>query len=330
MSLPDAAPVLDLMDAFRRSKAMFTAVSFGIFDLLHGGEADSATLAARTGTQPEALGRLLDACAALGLLRKRDGLYSNDPAADAYLRRESPHTLTGYILYADEALWQLWARLGDAVREGTHRWDALGSADGLFDHFFATEDRMRLFLGGMHGLGSLSSPAVVAAFDLGRFRRLVDLGGASGHLAIAACEKYPDLQAAIVDLAKVVSLAPALHYRVKYAAGDFFRDPLPEADLFALGRILHDWPATRIELLLRKIVDRLPPGGGLLVAEKLLNADRVGPVPANLQCLNMLVSTEGRERTAEEYSALLREAGFATVEAKRTGAPLDAILAIKN
>jgi acetylserotonin N-methyltransferase len=48
-----------------------------------------------------------------------------------------------------------------------------------------------------------------------------------------------------------------------------------------------------------------------------------------MQSLNMLVCTEGRERTAAEYRALLREAGFASVEDRRTGAPLDAVLATK-
>lgn len=56
----------------------------------------------------------------------------------------------------------------------------------------------------------------------------------------------------------------------------------------------------------------------------------MGPVPANMQSLNMLVVAEGRERTLEDYSRLLRTAGFAEVAGRRTGAPLDAILAVKG
>jgi len=43
----------------------------------------------------------------------------------------------------------------------------------------------------------------------------------------------------------------------------------------------------------------------------------------------MLVCTEGRERTLPEYRALLEAAGFRAVEGRRTGTPLDAILALK-
>jgi acetylserotonin N-methyltransferase len=81
--------------------------------------------------------------------------------------------------------------------------------------------------------------------------------------------------------------------------------------------------------LLGRIFDRLPPGGGLLIAEKLLAEDGVGPVSANMQSLNMLVATEGKERSASQYQRLLESAGFTAVEARRTGVPLDAILARK-
>ncbi len=50
---------------------------------------------------------------------------------------------------------------------------------------------------------------------------------------------------------------------------------------------------------------------------------------AALQSLNMLVVTEGKERTASEYGALLRSGGFSVIEAKKTGEYLDVILARK-
>ena len=75
---------------------------------------------------------------------------------------------------------------------------------------------------------------------------------------------------------------------------------------------------------------RLPSGGGLLIAEKLLAEDKTGPTPAHMQSLNMLVCTEGKERTVSEYRALLEAAGFVDVQGRRTGAPLDAVLALKK
>jgi len=335
--LPNPAPVLDLIQAFRRSKTMFAAVALGIFDRLGDGEADTTTLAPELGANADALQRLLDACVALGLLKKRGPLYSNSPLAATYLTRSSPNTLTGYVLYSDRALYPLWGNLEAAIREGSNRWaQTFGGEVSIFEYFFRTEEARRDFLSGMNGIGQLSSPAVVAAFDLARFRRLVDLGGGTGHLVLTACARYPQLQGAVFDLPAAISNArdyvgaSPQGDRVTLIAGDFFSDPLPEADLFALGRILHDWSEEKIRTLLRRIWECLPSGGGLLIAENLLDDDKTGPVPALMQSLSMLVCTEGKERNLAEYTALLRQAGFAQVEGRVTNAPLDAILAVKE
>jgi acetylserotonin N-methyltransferase len=230
----------------------------------------------------------------------------------------------------------MWGNLADAVREGTPRWSQNFGLDGpLFSAFFRTPESMHDFLMGMHGFGMLTSPAVAAAFDLSRFRRLVDLGGATGHLTIAACERYPDLRGVVFDLPQAGAIARELvarssaAARIEVVSGDFFVDELPEADLFYTGRILHDWSEEKIDRLLAKVFQRLPSGGALLIGEKLLAEDGVGPVAANMQSLNMLVVTEGRERSLGEYRALLTRAGFHQVEGRHTGVSLDAILAIK-
>ncbi len=336
MENPDPTIVIQLIEAFRGSKAMFTAVELSLFDLLQGSPKDLMTLARETRTHPDALERLLDACAGLGLLDKQGNQYSNSPVAQAYLRRESPSTLVGYILYSNRALFPMWGHLEDAVREGTHRWgQTFGHEGSIFEHFFSSDEARRDFLMGMNGFGMLSSPQVAAAFDLSAYKRIVDLGGATGHLALAALDLYPQMRAAVFDLPGAIETARALlagtsgEGRINLIAGDFFTDPLPEADLFALGRILHDWSEEKIERLLRKIHNRLPKGGGLLIAERHLNDDKTGPLPALLQSLNMLVCTEGKERTFSEYEELLHEAGFLEVRGKKIGMPLDAILAVK-
>jgi acetylserotonin N-methyltransferase len=189
---------------------------------------------------------------------------------------------------------------------------------------------------GMHGYGVISSPHVVTAFDLSRFERLVDLGGATGHLAIAACQRYPNLRAVVFDLPGAVPLAreivgasPASD-RIEVTPGDFFADPLPEADLYAVGRIVHDWSESKVLDLLKRIFDRLPSGGALLIAEKLLDEDKRGPQWAQMQNLNMLTCTEGKERTLSEYKTLFRQVGFSQVSGAKTPAPLDAVLAVKG
>jgi acetylserotonin O-methyltransferase len=331
------APVLDLIEAFRRSKAMFTAVRLGVFNELAKKPQSADELAATLQVHAVALERLLHGCVALGLLQHGNGSYTNTPVAARYLAINSPDTLANYIVYSDQSLYQLWAHLDDAVREGTNRWtQAFGSRNALFDHYFRDDAATAAFLGGMHGFGQIASPLIVRAFDLSRFQHLVDLGGATGHLAIAACEAYPNLRATVLDLPRVQRFAieHIIHSkaadRVEAVAGDFFTDTLIKGDLYYLGRILHDWSEEKITLLLRKIADALPPGGALLIGETLVNDDYSGPVYTLMQDLNMLVCTDGRERTFAEYRTLLEAAGFTDTDFRRTGSLIDAILAVKE
>jgi acetylserotonin N-methyltransferase len=332
----DPAGILELIAAFRRSKAMFTAARLGVFDKLEEEPRTSEELAAELNLNHNALERLLNGCVGLKLLRRDGDEYHNTPAASRYLISDSPDTLASYIRYSDESLFLLWSHLDDAVREGTNRWtQTFGSRNALFDHYFRSDAAAASFLGGMHGFGQIGSRRIVRAFDLGRFHHLVDLGGATGHLAIAACEAYPDLRATVLDLPQVERFAQphieasAVKDRVQFLAGDFFKQDLPPGDLYALGRILHDWDEPNIIALLSKINDSLSSGGGLLITETLMNDDRTGPVSTLMQDLNMLVCTDGRERTAAEYQALLQSAGFPNVQFHRTGLPVDAILATK-
>lgn len=109
-----------------------------------------------------------------------------------------------------------------------------------------------------------------------------------------AVDAYLQLPAAVFELPEVSPVTREYaRDRIDVLAGDFFSDPLPEADLYALGQVLHDWPEDKIRLLLRKIHDTLPAGGALLIAERLLYDDKTGPRSAL-----MLVPGAGNERSA--------------------------------
>jgi acetylserotonin N-methyltransferase len=336
LTVADPSLVVDLLQGYRRSKVMFAGVRLGIFDALCKGPQTAAQLAQQLKCDRSALVRLLNALVGVGLLHRRDECYANTAVAATYLTSSSPTRMTGYINYSNDVGWQLWGKLEDAVREGTNRWkQCYGWDEPIFASFFKTDEAATEFLLGMHGFGTISSPAVVSAIDLGRFAHLVDLGGATGHLAIAACTRYPHLRATVFDLPAARPLAEqiiggsAVADRIEIVSGDFFTDPLPAGDLYALGRILLDWSEDKIGRLVRKVFESLPPGGSLLICEKMLLDDKTGPPWAQMQDLNMLVCTEGKERTLAEYERLLLDAGFTEVIGCRTTTPIDGVLATK-
>ena len=336
MSAPDPALVLDCIQAFRRSKAMFAGVDLGLFDALAERPRTLPEIAKKLSLSEDGAERLLDALVGIGFLRREGDAYVNAEVANRYLTSTSPDRMTGYLKYSNGPGWKLWTDLEGAVREGSHRWKAVYGWDGpIFSHFFKDEEAKREFLMGMHGFGRISSPAVAAAVDLSPFTKLVDLGGATGHFVMAACERYGHLRGVVFDLPEATGLAremvresPAAD-RIEIVGGDFFVDDLAQGDVYALGRIVHDWSVPKIEKLLSRIFDALPPGGAILIVEKVLDDDKSGPPWAQMQNLNMLVCTEGKERNFAEYDALLRAAGFENAKLYRTDSPADGILARK-
>jgi acetylserotonin O-methyltransferase len=309
-----AAPILELIEGFRRSKTMFAAVALGIFD----GERPNGA----------AIESLLEACVALGLLEKSGARYVNSAVADVYLRRDSPNSLAGYARYSNDALYRLWGHLEDAVIQGTNRWhDVFGEcSEAVRQATYSGPD----FCSGMHGLGLLSSSVIVNMLDLSAFTHLVDLGGASGHFASAAKARYPTLRATVIDYSHVIEHSrPYVADGVEMTGGDFCTMALPSADLFVLGRILHHRSETRGRDLLVRLYDRLAEGGGVLVVERFLEPG--GALDAHMSSLNMLLCTDqGRERSCEEYESMLCDAGFTVTSRCSTHCTLDAILAIRK
>ena len=109
-----------------------------------------------------------------------------------------------------------------------------------------------------------------------------------------------------------------------------FIDELPQGDIYALGRIVHDWTEEKILKLLARIYERLPAGGALLIAEKMLADDKSGPRWAQLQSLNMLTCTEGKESAPwRNIVRCSQRSDSSTSRGRTTDSPLDAILASK-
>ncbi|PNW84557.1 hypothetical protein CHLRE_03g148800v5 [Chlamydomonas reinhardtii] len=388
---PDVKPVLDLLNGFRASQTLLTAVQLGLFECLeHTNELSvdglASALAHRLPGSPapslDGLDRLCRACVALGLLSSpANGQFALTDAARAYLLASAPQSLAGYCVHSSQVVWPLFGGLPAAVTTGSNVWQQQFGAPGsdVFARVYDTPGAVRRFMSGMHSFATLSAPAVVRAFDLSFATRLLDLGGATGALAAAACAAYPSLEeAVVVDLPHVLELAqrhfaptaaprePAApaevqgagggggggfggggdgggsggggsgdcgcNGRLRWLAADFFTetDKLPQqVDLVVLSRILHDWDGPRCAQLLARVHGLLRPGGAVLVAEMLLQPDRLGPPAALLQDLNMLCQTHGRERSLAEYEQLLQAAGFVDVRGHVTGTYLDAVLARK-
>ncbi|XP_058517134.1 acetylserotonin O-methyltransferase [Ochotona princeps] len=335
--LPDEADLQHLerlVLGFMASQVLFAGCELGLFDLLAGSALGAGPVSGRLGLSARGTQQLLDALVALRLLGATPGpegevTYTLTPLTRACLTREGCASQHHLLRYLGGTTYRLWAHLVEAVRSDDER---LRFLSGLQDTW--RDPRL--------------TRKLLTAEDMAAFPRVCDLGGGSGELARAWALFYPASKVTVLETPQVVrdvmdKFPP--HERVCFMPGDFFRDPLPPADMFILARVLHDWDDVTCTQLLGRVGGACGPGGAVLVVEALLpEDDDVGDdvvegawparwawpaVRTRLLSLNMLVQTHGTERSAAQYLALLAAAGFTRGRAHRTGGAYDVIVARK-
>jgi hypothetical protein len=146
---------------------------------------------------------------------------------------------------------------------------------------------------------------------------LCDVGGATGLLSVEVAKRHPHIRATSFDLPAVESVAKkfiasaGLSDRVKTASGDFFKDPLPRADVITMGMVLHDWNLEKKMHLIRSAYDALPQGGAFVAIEALIDDDRRENVFGLLMSLNMLIEFgEAFDFSGADFRKWCGEVGF--------------------
>ena len=149
---------------------------------------------------------------------------------------------------------------------------------------------------------------VIASYDFGRHRRIVDVGGGEGHLLRAVVASAEGVKGVLFDQPAVVERAHGTDERLAFAGGDLFTTPLPAGDLFILHEVLHDWDDAHCAELLGAVRRAMPSGSRLLIIEVELAED--GPRWPKLLDVLMLAVFGARQRTNDEYRALLTASEF--------------------
>ena len=177
--------------------------------------------------------------------------------------------------------------------------------------------------------GAAGRAAAALGYDWSRVSIVADIGGGNGSLLTAVLDAHAHLRGVVFDLPHVVAAAAplieeaSLSDRCETAAGDFFTDALPRADVYVLAQILHDWDDERAVAILRNCRRSIADDGRLLLVEQVL-PERDEPSYGRLLDLIMLLLLGGKERTSSEWSALLREGGFELVDI--TPSPLSSLI----
>ncbi len=298
-----------MIRGYMPSRAILTALELDLFTAVGAG-ANGEEIAAKIEANPRAAAMLLDALVALGLLTKHDGVYTNTAETARFFTQDSKDNQRDGLLHTAN-IWHRWSTLTDAVRHGS----------AVAGRSTRPPDWTRNFIAGMQRNAKVRAPLVVKTLGTEGLRRILDLGGGSGIYSIAFAQASPDLRCEILDVPEVVPLTSGyvakagVDAQVTIRAGDMLHDDLGSGyDLVLLNAICHMFSEEQNRELFRRIQRALAPKGRLAVQDFILNPEKTGPVFAALFSLNMLVGTGGGASYSEsEYSAWMKDAGFAEV-----------------
>lgn len=309
-------PIIDLAVAFWGSKTLLSAVELDLFTVLAPGPLHRDALTARLGLHPRAARDFLDALVALGMLERTGDTYANTPATAAFLVRGQPGYVGDYLAMVNSRLYPFWGALTEALRTGRPQNEARHGGD-LFEALYTSPEHLRGFVQAMTGLTLNTARAMAQAFPWQHYHSFIDLGAAQGAVPVQVALAHPHITGGGFDLPAVRPHFEAyvqgfgLTERLRFFPGDFFTDPLPTADVFAMGRVLHDWDLAAKQRLIARVFAALPPGGAFLVYESLIDDDRRQHAFGLLMSLNMLIDTAGGfDFTGVECATWLRQAGF--------------------
>ncbi len=336
----DPGPILQTAFAFWSSKVLLTAVEFDVFTKLGDRRLSGAELGAQAGLHPRGIADFFDALVAMKFLDREgdgpDAKYANTPAGALYLDRCSPRYVGGWLVMLNERLFKFWNDLPVALRTGRPQNEVKHGQKGMFEELYEELPRLEQFMGAMTGLSRINFEAFAAKFDFSRFKTLCDVGGATGLLCIEVAKAHPHLRCISFDLPPVEPIArkhiaaAGLNDRVGTASGDFFKDPLPQADMITMGMILHDWNLEKKLQLIRAAYEALPPGGALVAIEALIDDARRENVFGLLMSLNMLIEFgDAFDYSGADFRQWCEAAGFRRFEVIHLAGASSAAIAYK-
>lgn len=333
---PTPGHLLEIGLSFRKSKALLSAIELGLFTTLADGPLDAETLVTRLGLQGRGARDFFDALVALGLLdRDSGGRYGNTPDCAFYLDRRNPSYIGGQFEYINARLYESWSQLTRALRTGAPQNGQLRTGD--FAALHADGIAFDIFLKGMTGGSLMPARALAASFPWHAYRTVIDIGAGQGCVPVEIARAQPHLTGGGFDLPTVEPAFTSyvsergLGQRLTFYPGDFFKDPLPQADVLIMGRILHDWDLPARKLLLKKAHQALPQGGALIVYDSLIDDERRVHADGLLASLNMLIHTVGgSEYSGTECMGWMKEAGFGETRIERLTTLQWAVVATKD
>jgi hypothetical protein len=334
------ARIMEVAMAFWPSKTLLSAIELSLFTTLGNEALTGAELQQALSLHQRANPDFFDTLVALGFLERdgdgAGGRYRNTAETAAFLDRNSPSYMGGFLEMANARLYPFWGGLTTALRTGQPQNEMKDGGKAMFEELYSKPERLQQFMEAMAGISAGNFHAFADKFDFAPYKTMCDVGGATGQLSVMVARAHPHMRCVSADLGPATVIAAqkiaasGVGDRVTAQPLDFFAEPLPKADVITMGMILHDWNLERKMHLVRAAYDALPAGGALVAIENIIDDARRENAFGLMMSLNMLIEFgDAFDFSGADFTGWCMAAGFRRTEIIPLGGPASAAVAYK-
>ena len=324
--------VTHLIGGYWAAQVACAAAALALPDRLADGPRTAEDLAQASEAHAPSVRRLMRAMVSLGLCTQEpDGRFALTEAG-GYLRDGVPGSVRGRALFIGDRLWAQFSDLTHQVKTGGRSQAVLGGAEG-FEAMKNDPAGLHTFQQAMAESSRTAAQGAMAAYDFGRYARVLDLGGGYGGVLGELLKTHPGQTGAVCDLpflkdgAEAYLAKAGVADRATFIGGSFFEAVPDGFDLILMKFIIHDWSDPEATTILQKSRAAADADATLVLIEQVV-PDTIEATPLHQATIRgdlTMMAIGGQERTAGEYRVLLADCGWRLTAITPAGAQFSVI-----
>lgn len=303
-------------NAYKVSFAIFALNDLGILRALAGRRLTTQEIAAEFQLDEELVAPLLELLGSIALVQENEHGYRVPSGVETVLpllAMESRVSATHVTA----------RQIAEVVRSG--------SAADIFQKG-DVQEYLPIFTAAMRSSARTLAPHLVRFAGMRQCRRMVDLGGADGSLAIAIQRMAPGLAITVVDLPRMAEAFQkqvtenGAQTTIQFHQADL-RKPqtvaalLPEAGVIVASNVIHLLTTEQRNALFRQVLVSAAPGTRLMIYDQFI-ADRETLGAANFMAVDWVINGVRFHENTQGFCAKLSALGFTDVQSRQfTGLP---------